>query len=93
MNLSLDGCADHRVAFADSELHDFATEQLDGLDIAMFGRETYQLMAGYWPHAHEDQEATQSMKDFADKFNAIPKIVFSSTRLGGRNAPGTGRRR
>ena len=79
MNISLDGSADHMVAIADDELHDFAAEQLDNLDIALFGRVTYELMAGYWPHADRDPEATWSMKNFAKKFNAMPKIVFSQT--------------
>jgi dihydrofolate reductase len=79
MNVSLDGFADHTVAIADDELHDFASERLDGVDIAMLGRVTYQLMASYWPKAREDPDATRSMIRFADKFNEIPKIVFSRT--------------
>jgi dihydrofolate reductase len=79
MNVSLDGVADHTVAIADNELHNFSAEVLRGLDLLLFGRVTYQLMEGYWPRAHEDPQATRSMKDFADKFNAMPKIVFSST--------------
>ena len=79
MNVSLDGFADHQVAIADDELHDFAADMLDTVDIAMFGRTTYELMASYWPHTREDPAATKSMIAFADKFNAIPKIVFSNT--------------
>ncbi len=78
-NVSLDGCADHRVAVADDELHDFATKLLDSVDIELFGRVTYELMESYWPHAIEDPNATQSMIRFADKINAMPKIVFSKT--------------
>ncbi len=36
-------------------------------------------MESYWPKAHEDPKATGGMLEFADKFNAIPKIVFSKT--------------
>ncbi|HUI31966.1 MAG TPA: dihydrofolate reductase family protein [Candidatus Acidoferrales bacterium] len=36
-------------------------------------------MESYWPHVHDDPAATRSILDFADKFNAIPKIVFSRT--------------
>jgi dihydrofolate reductase len=79
MNVSLDGVADHTVAIADNELHNFAAEVLRSLDLLLFGRVTYQLMEGYWPHAHDDPDATRSMKDFADMFNAMPKIVFSKT--------------
>ena len=79
MNISLDGCADHEMALADDELHDFAVRQLDDIDLLLFGRVTYELMEGYWPHAHDDPQATRSMMAFADKYNALPKIVFSRT--------------
>jgi len=79
INVSLDGFADHAVFAADDELHDFFSELLDVTDIALFGRVTYQLMENYWPHAHEDPKATRGMLRFAEKFNAVPKIVFSRT--------------
>ena len=79
MNISLDGFADHTVAIADDELHEFASEMLDRQDIALFGRVTYQLMEGYWPIVHQDPKETKSVIEFARKFNAMPKMVFSST--------------
>lgn len=79
INISLDGYADHTVAIADDELHEFFSDLLDETGIELFGRVSYQMMASYWPHAHEDPAASQSTLDFADKFNAIPKIVFSGT--------------
>jgi dihydrofolate reductase len=81
INMSLDGFADHTLfaATADDELHDFFSGLLDVTDIALFGRVTYQLMAEYWPRAHEDPGATRSTLDFADRYNAIPKVVFSRT--------------
>ncbi len=80
INLSLDGFADHTVAVAaDDELHEFFSGLLDDTDVALFGRVTYQLMESYWPHAHQDPNATKSELDFADRINAVPKIVFSRT--------------
>jgi len=79
MNVSLDGCADHRVAVADDELHDFVSNLFNNVEILLFGRVTYELMASYWPHAHEDPNATASMLRFAKKINAMQKIVFSKT--------------
>jgi dihydrofolate reductase len=81
INMSLDGFADHTLfaATADDELHDFFSGLLDVTDIALFGRVTYQLMAEYWPRAHEDPGATRSTLDFADRYNTIPKVVFSRT--------------
>ena len=79
INVTLDGVADHTVAIVDDELHEFFSGVLDNTGIMLFGRVTYQLMESYWPHAHRDPKATKSILDFADKFNAIPKIVFSRT--------------
>ncbi len=79
MNLSLDGCVDHQVTIADDELHRYFSRVLDGLDSAMFGRVSYQLMESYWPVARDDPRATPGVIEFADKFNAMPKVVFSKT--------------
>ena len=79
INVSLDGFADHTVAIADDELHDFFTDQLGAIDTVLFGRVTYQLFEDYWPHASDDPQATKSMIAFANKINAMPKIVFSRT--------------
>ncbi|HUI89606.1 MAG TPA: dihydrofolate reductase family protein [Anaerolineales bacterium] len=79
INVSLDGFADHTVAIADDELHDFSTERLDDLDTILFGRVTYQLFESHWPSAAKDPHATKSVIEFADKINAVPKVVFSST--------------
>ena len=80
INTSLDGFADHTVAVAaDNEMHDFFSGLLDDTDIALLGRVTYQLMESYWPNAHQDTRATKSELAFADKYNAVPKIVFSRT--------------
>jgi len=46
---------------------------LDRVDTLLFGRTTYEMMAGYWPTATaEDPVIARSM-------NALPKIVFSSS--------------
>ena len=79
MNISLDGYADHTVAIADDELHEFASDLLDSVDLILFGRVTYQLMESYWPNARKDSGATKHVIEFADKINAKRKIVFSRT--------------
>jgi dihydrofolate reductase len=79
LNLSLDGVADHRVALADDELHEFSTHLLETVDTILFGRVTYQLMESYWPVAHQDPQATRSILAFADQINLMPKVVFSKT--------------
>lgn len=53
----------------------FGREQvalLDATDTLLLGRVTYGMFAGFWPNVTEGAE-----KEFADKFNAMPKVVFS----------------
>ena len=47
---------------------------MDTIDTLLLGRVTYGLFAGYWPNVTEGAE-----KEFAEKFNAVPKLVFSKT--------------
>jgi dihydrofolate reductase len=59
----------------DEEFNEFAIEQLNSVDVLLFGRVTYELMASYWPTplAIEDDPIV------ADKMNHLPKLVFSRT--------------
>ena len=55
----------------------FGREQLelmDTVDMLLLGRVTYGMFAGFWPNVTEGPE-----KEFADKFNAVSKLVFSKT--------------
>ena len=54
----------------DEEVDKFANDLLDSVDAILYGRTTYQMMAGYWPHASGS---------FAEKTNRLPKLVFTST--------------
>jgi dihydrofolate reductase len=59
----------------DVEFNEYASNFLDNIDILLFGRVTYELMANYWP----TQEALTNDPIIAKKMNNIPKIVFSTT--------------
>jgi dihydrofolate reductase len=59
----------------DEEFNEFAIDQLNSADGLIFGRVTYQLMAGYWP----TELATTDDPIVAGLMNRIPKIVFSRT--------------
>jgi dihydrofolate reductase len=55
----------------------FGREQIalmQNVDTLLLGRVTYSLFAGFWPNVTAGEE-----KEFADKFNAVPKVVFSKT--------------
>jgi dihydrofolate reductase len=59
----------HEYAWGE-ELERLSIEQTGSADMLLFGRVTYEGMAGYWPSA---TGAT------ADIMNSIPKVVFSRT--------------
>jgi dihydrofolate reductase len=55
----------------------FGREQaamMDTIDTLLLGRITYTMFVSYWPNVTEGMQ-----KAFADKFNAVPKVVFSKT--------------
>src|SRR5438045_7703799 len=53
INVTLDGCCDHRAIPADEDLHRHAVENLDQADALLFGRVTYEMMkAAFRPLAH-----------------------------------------
>jgi len=81
LNLTLDGCVDHREGIADDETHAFFTDLMDGCGAMLWGRVTYELMESYWPAvARGDVEAPRAMRAWAVKLEAKPKYVVSSTR-------------
>lgn len=59
----------------DDEFNQYASELLDSVDVMLFGRVTYQLMASYWP----TPAARTDDPIIAEKMNRLPKIVFSKT--------------
>ena len=44
LNVTLDGCNDHRAAIADDEMLDYFTHLMDEAGAMLFGRTTYELM-------------------------------------------------
>ena len=59
----------------DEEFQEYANENANSGNTLLFGRVTYQLMAGYWP----TPEALKNDPVVARGMNAAPKIVFSRT--------------
>ena len=81
LNLTLDGCVDHRVGIADDESHAFFTRLMDDCGAMLWGRVTYELMESYWPLvARGDVDAPPALREWAIKLDAKPKFVVSSTR-------------
>ncbi len=81
INVTLDGCVDHRVGIADDETHAFFTRVMDEGGAMLWGRVTYEMMEGYWPAvARGEVEAPPAIRAWAVKLEAKPKYVVSSTR-------------
>jgi|SRR5690606_31893989 len=81
LNITLDGCVDHREGIADDETHAYFTRQMDEGGAMLWGRITYELMESYWPAvARGDVEAPPSLREWAVKLEVKPKYVVSSTR-------------
>jgi hypothetical protein len=81
INVTLDGCVDHREGIADDETHAHFTRLMDERGAMLWGRVTYEMMESYWPAvARGDEEAPPAMREWAVKLQAKPKYVVSSTR-------------
>lgn len=57
------------------EENEFAEEDISSDNILLFGRVTYEMMAGYWP----TDEAIKNEPELAEGMNKSEKIVFSKT--------------
>jgi dihydrofolate reductase len=80
LNVTLDGCTDHREGIADDDLMDHFTALMDGAGAMLFGRVTYELMESAWPAVARDEKAPRAMREWATKLEAKPKYVVSTTR-------------
>jgi dihydrofolate reductase len=83
INVTLDGCCDHRVMVADEDIHRHAAENIAQADALLFGRVTYEMMEAAWrapvpPGARPDWMESW-MEPFARTIDAAKKYVVSST--------------
>jgi dihydrofolate reductase len=82
INVTLDGCCDHRVGRADEESHRYWAANLARADALLFGRVTYEMMeaawrqpaTGRWPDWMPDW-----MVPFARTIDGAKKYVVSGT--------------
>lgn len=79
INVTLDGCCDHRAIPADEDLHRHAVEILDQADALLFGRVTYELMESAWRPPAPPAARPDWMDSFAQTISAAKKYVVSST--------------
>jgi dihydrofolate reductase len=78
INVTLDGCCDHRAIIPDEDLHRHAAENIERADALLLGRVTYEMMEAAWR-----PPASEAMPDwtrpFARTIDAAKKYVVSST--------------
>jgi dihydrofolate reductase len=82
INVTLDGCCDHRAGSADAELHRYWAETLAQSDALLFGRVTYELMEAAWRLSATGampEWMADWMEPFARTIDAAKKYVVSST--------------
>jgi dihydrofolate reductase len=83
INVTLDGCCDHRAITPDEEMHRYHAENLAKADALLFGRVTYEMMEAAWRAPARTgvrpdwMEAW--MEPFARTIDAARKFVVSST--------------
>ena len=82
INVTLDGCCDHRAGSTDEELHRYWAGNLAQADALLFGRVTYQMMEAAWrPPATGGRPDWMAdwMEPFARTIDAAKKYVVSNT--------------
>jgi dihydrofolate reductase len=83
INVTLDGCCDHRAASPDEDLHRHAAENLARADALLFGRVTYEMMEAAWRPVARTGVRPDWMPDWMEPFartiDAAKKYVVSST--------------
>ncbi|WP_405472697.1 dihydrofolate reductase family protein [Paenarthrobacter ilicis] len=81
INVTLDGCVDHREGIADDETHAHFTRLLEQGGAMLWGRTTYEMMESYWPLvARGEVDAPLALRDWAITLEDKPKYVVSRTR-------------
>jgi dihydrofolate reductase len=79
INVTLDGCCDHRAIVPDEDLHRHAAETLARADALLFGRVTYEMMEAAWRPPAPAGTRPEWMEPFARTIDAAKKYVVSST--------------
>src|SRR3954470_17875025 len=83
INVTLDGCCDHREGIPDEDLHRHAARNIEQADALLFGRVTYGMMEEAWRPVAETGTRPDWMpawmEPFARTIDAAKKYVVSST--------------
>ncbi len=84
MNVSLDGYIaapgdDIGWSEPSDELFQYWSDRVGATELALYGRKLWQTMSSHWPTAAQQPGVTPAEIEFARRWLAMPKVVFSST--------------
>jgi dihydrofolate reductase len=84
LNMSLDGYVEDASGgldwtIVDEEIHQFFNDQEREFELSLYGRRLYETMYPHWSTALQDPDLKPVEKEYAQIWNAVPKIVFSRT--------------
>jgi dihydrofolate reductase len=79
INVTLDGCCDHRAIVPDEAMHRHHAANLARADALLFGRVTYDMMEAGWRQPAPAGARPEWMEPFARTIDAAKKYVVSST--------------
>lgn len=84
MNVSVDGyiAADNDDldwSNPDEELHRYWNDHAREIQVSLYGRKLYELMAAHWPTADQQPDVSPVEAEFARIWQATPRVVFSTT--------------
>ena len=79
INVTLDGCCDHRAITPDEDSYRNAVEILDRTDGLLFGRVIYQMLEAAWRPPAPTGARPDWMEPFARTIDSAKKYVVSST--------------
>lgn len=66
----------------DEELFDYVAERTDKSNAALYGRNTFQMMEGYWPTAGDQHDASRHDIHHSKWYNSVTKVVLSKSMKG-----------
>ena len=79
INITLDGCCDHRAVLPHEDLHRHAIENIEQADAILFGRVTFEMMEAAFRPSKRSGALPDWMEPFARTIDAAKKYVVSST--------------
>ncbi|MFL5564829.1 MAG: dihydrofolate reductase family protein [Gemmatimonadaceae bacterium] len=78
INVTLDGCCDHRAGIPNQDVQRHALENIEWADALLFGRVTYEMMEEAWRQPVPAVARPEWMEPFARTIDAARKYVVSS---------------